>query len=95
MKRCESTYQNVVQVLSDKRLEPVGKPVRCTRVAGHTDPASDDMHRNFKPGHKIKWPDSAAVSVAPATFTPPAIPEELCGIEGCAFTPHEGKHSWQ
>jgi hypothetical protein len=22
-------------------------------------------------------------------------PEELCGVEGCAYLPHEGSHSWE
>lgn len=25
----------------------------------------------------------------------PAIPEGLCGVGGCVFTPHDGTHSWE
>lgn len=45
MKRCESTYTGVT-----------GRVQRCTKDA---QPKHDE-HRNFLPGHKIKWPERAA-----------------------------------
>lgn len=71
--RCKSRYQN-----ANAQGEPLGKLMRCTDVEGH-----DDMHRNFRPGHKTKWPESAAMSEAPGIVNPP-IPEELCGVRGIA-----------
>ena len=58
MERCKSIYQN-----RNERGEALGAPKRCTRVEGHTDTASDDMHRNFTPGHKVKWPERAAEKI--------------------------------
>lgn len=53
--RCKSTY-----------LKTDGTVVRCTRDEGHpvaqsNEGQTSEMHWNFTPGHKIKWPDSAAI----------------------------------
>ena len=97
--RCPSVYREIA----------TGKEIRCTREAGH-DPNDPMMHRNFTPGHKIKWPDEAAIpqeAVAvtnhPVSEVAPSLPEGLCGIspdEGdassCVFLEtHEGSHSWE
>lgn len=62
MARCSSRYQN-----RNEKGEPLGEPIRCTAKEGHIEetPAYEEpMHRNFAPGHKIKWPESAAMSDA-------------------------------
>ena len=55
--RCSSQYQNV-----NMEGTPLGVPKRCTGPEGH-----DQMHYNFTPGHRVKWPESAAIPVKPLT----------------------------
>lgn len=66
----------------------IGDPIRCTLEVGHFLSFTEEMHQNLRPGHKVRWPDSAQM--------PPAIPPYLCGVGGCVFNKHEkGHHSWQ
>lgn len=53
--RCTSIYQNV-----NVYGQPIGPQRRCTRPVGHSLDDEHDMHRNFTPGHKVKWPERAA-----------------------------------
>jgi hypothetical protein len=69
MARCTSTFQAWTGNGPDNREG--GRIQRCTREAGHhvdvyengeyTEGTGHDLHQNFLPGHKTKWPDSAAV----------------------------------
>jgi hypothetical protein len=73
MSRCESRVQAWTGKGPDNREG--GRIQRCTREAGHHVDVYDgknykpgegfDLHRNLLPGHKVKWPDSAAMKETP------------------------------